>query len=486
MCDLAARLQLSPSGLTRRLDGLVRAGCGRAAAVGDRPAGDARRAHRRRLGAPRAGGPGPRRQRAPARHRPPRPSATSRRWRGSSPPSSAGARAAEPVTGLAPAGLRLPRRQRRRQGRHRRLRRRRRRSPGRRGRGVHPEPVRRPERDDQPGAPRRRAGPGRRRRVEERQRGQRPGGRRRRRGRSSPRSPPRLGCAPGDVLVASTGVIGRRYPIERLLAGVGGDALPARPAPTPSPRRRGIMTTDTVPKVAEAAVGDGPARVVGIAKGVGMIEPDMATMIAVLFTDADGRGRRARRARSGASSTARSTASASTPTRRPATPRSCWPAAPPAPVDGDELEAALGAVAESLTKQIARDGEGAADAHRGRRRRRPRPGARRSGWPRRSSTRRSSRRPCTAPTPTGAGWRWRSASARTTPTSTRTGSSSASATGRSTRRRSTTPSSPRCPSTSRGDEVRIHVSLGTGDAACTVWGCDLTDGYVRINADYTT
>jgi glutamate N-acetyltransferase/amino-acid N-acetyltransferase len=38
----------------------------------------------------------------------------------------------------------------------------------------------------------------------------------------------------------------------------------------------------------------------------------------------------------------------------------------------------------------------------------------------------------------------------------------------------------------RGDEVLIHVSLATGDAACTVWGCDLTDGYVRINADYTT
>ncbi len=38
----------------------------------------------------------------------------------------------------------------------------------------------------------------------------------------------------------------------------------------------------------------------------------------------------------------------------------------------------------------------------------------------------------------------------------------------------------------RGDEVRIHVSLATGTAACTVWGCDLTDGYVRINADYTT
>jgi len=38
----------------------------------------------------------------------------------------------------------------------------------------------------------------------------------------------------------------------------------------------------------------------------------------------------------------------------------------------------------------------------------------------------------------------------------------------------------------RGDEVLIHVSLGTGTQEATVWGCDLTDGYVRINADYTT
>ena len=39
----------------------------------------------------------------------------------------------------------------------------------------------------------------------------------------------------------------------------------------------------------------------------------------------------------------------------------------------------------------------------------------------------------------------------------------------------------------RGTDVRIHVSLATGgDSSATVWGCDLTDGYVRINADYTT
>ena len=38
----------------------------------------------------------------------------------------------------------------------------------------------------------------------------------------------------------------------------------------------------------------------------------------------------------------------------------------------------------------------------------------------------------------------------------------------------------------KGDDVLIHVSLNTGTAEATVWGCDLTDGYVRINADYTT
>jgi glutamate N-acetyltransferase/amino-acid N-acetyltransferase len=38
----------------------------------------------------------------------------------------------------------------------------------------------------------------------------------------------------------------------------------------------------------------------------------------------------------------------------------------------------------------------------------------------------------------------------------------------------------------RSDTVRIHVTLNTGTAECTVWGCDLTDGYIRINADYTT
>ena len=111
-------------------------------------------------------------------------------------------------------------------------------------------------------------------------------------------------------------------------------------------------------------------RVVGVAKGVGMIEPDMATMITLLFTDAELDARPSstpivppRR------STARSTACRSTPTRPPATPPSCSPAARPGRVDTDRVRGrAVRGVRSSLTKQIARDGEGADDAHRGARR----------------------------------------------------------------------------------------------------------------------
>ena len=335
---------------------------------------------------------------------------------------------------------------------------------GRRGRRVHAQPLRRPERDDQPRAPRRRARPGRssscrRTPTSPTAPPAAPTPR-----RSSPPSPTRLGCAPGDVLVASTGVIGRRYPLDRI-ARRRRRRCRARPtAPTPTAAATGIMTTDTVPKVAAARSVPAPARVVGIAKGVGMIEPDMATMIAVAAH------RRRRRRRPSSTRVFRrvvdrtfNCVSIDTDTSTSDTAVVLASGAA-GPVDGDELEAALGDVAESLTKQIARDGEGAetlievvVDA---RPRSRPRP----SGWPRRSSTRRSSRRPCTAPTPTGAGWRWRSASARTTPTSTRSGSSSASATGRCTRRRSTTPSSPSCPTTSAATRSASTSRLGTGDA----------------------
>jgi glutamate N-acetyltransferase / amino-acid N-acetyltransferase len=68
----------------------------------------------------------------------------------------------------------------------------------------------------------------------------------------------RLGCAAEDVLVASTGVIGRRYPMDRIRDGIA--AMPRQPSGrSADDAARGIMTTDTVAKVTTAAVGRGPA-----------------------------------------------------------------------------------------------------------------------------------------------------------------------------------------------------------------------------------
>ncbi|HYN32023.1 MAG TPA: bifunctional ornithine acetyltransferase/N-acetylglutamate synthase, partial [Ilumatobacteraceae bacterium] len=167
----------------------------------------------------------------------------------------------------------------------------------------------------------------------------------------------RLGCEPTDVVVTSTGVIGRRYPIDRIRAGIG--ALPNELMSDDADRpARGMMTTDTVPKLAEATVAGSTARVVGMAKGVGMIEPDMATHISLLFTDAeltstdlDAAFRRV---------VDRTFNCVSVDTDTSTSDSSVIMASGAAgPVALDAFEAALYEVALDLTKQIARDGEGA-------------------------------------------------------------------------------------------------------------------------------
>jgi len=94
-----------------------------------------------------------------------------------------------------------------------------------------------------------------------------------------------IGILPEDVLVASTGVIGERLPMKRIKAGIdqivlsrdGGHEL-----------TKAIMTTDTVPKETAVAVkiGDGRLIIGGVAKGAGMIHPDLATLLCFLTTDA--------------------------------------------------------------------------------------------------------------------------------------------------------------------------------------------------------
>ncbi|MBW2674832.1 MAG: bifunctional glutamate N-acetyltransferase/amino-acid acetyltransferase ArgJ [Deltaproteobacteria bacterium] len=97
-----------------------------------------------------------------------------------------------------------------------------------------------------------------------------------------------LGIEDELVLVASTGIIGERLPIEKitlaagsLIEGLSADGIPAV--------AEGIMTTDRFPKVEHrrCSVGGKEITICGVAKGAGMIEPNMATMLSFILTDAD-------------------------------------------------------------------------------------------------------------------------------------------------------------------------------------------------------
>ncbi|HKY49696.1 MAG TPA: bifunctional glutamate N-acetyltransferase/amino-acid acetyltransferase ArgJ [Candidatus Limnocylindria bacterium] len=94
-----------------------------------------------------------------------------------------------------------------------------------------------------------------------------------------------VGCSPYEVAVASTGVIGFKLPIERIAAVLPEIELTETGWDDTS---RAMMTTDTRPKVTEREVhlGAGTVRIGGIAKGAGMIHPNMATLLAFVTTDA--------------------------------------------------------------------------------------------------------------------------------------------------------------------------------------------------------
>jgi glutamate N-acetyltransferase / amino-acid N-acetyltransferase len=293
----------------------------------------------------------------------------------------------------------------------------------------------------------------------------------------------RLGCPASNVLVASTGVIGRRYPIDRIRAGVA--ALPSQPAGTSADDAAlGIMTTDTHPKVAEATVGAGPARVVGFAKGVGMIEPDMATMIAVVLTDADVEPatldttfRRAVDATFNCVSIDTDTSTSDTAV--------VLASGEAGGVDAGELDDALHAVCLALTKMIAADGEGAetvvevtVDLARDQ-----------------AQAKRVAKAIVNSPLVKtavhGADPNWGRVAMAVGKCSDDTDIDQDRVVIRfgGTEVYPTRVDDAGLAALSNylsGDEVTIEVSLHTGRASATVWGCDLTDGYIRINADYTT
>jgi glutamate N-acetyltransferase/amino-acid N-acetyltransferase len=294
-----------------------------------------------------------------------------------------------------------------------------------------------------------------------------------------------IGADPGDVLVASTGVIGRPYPMERIRAHLGPlrgpfDGHDALAAAT------GIMTTDTHPKVAHAVVptAGGRASVVGIAKGVGMIEPDMATMLAFVLTDAgidaptlDAVFRRVVDRTFNSLSVDTDTSTSDT--------AAVLASGAAGPVDPADLEVALGSVCLDLTRQLAADGEGAETLVVV-----TVTGARDDDQARRVG-KAVVNSPLVKTAVHGADPNWgrvvmaigkcsddvdidqervrvRFGDAEVYPTD--VGPEGLAALERYL----------------RSDEVLIGVDLGIAEGAWTVYGCDLTDGYVRINADYTT
>ena len=92
-----------------------------------------------------------------------------------------------------------------------------------------------------------------------------------------------IGVLPEDVLVASTGVIGQRLPMELIRAGIGQIILSADGGHS---LVKAMMTTDTVPKEVAVRVGEGGFVIGGVAKGSGMIHPALATFLCFLTTDA--------------------------------------------------------------------------------------------------------------------------------------------------------------------------------------------------------
>jgi glutamate N-acetyltransferase/amino-acid N-acetyltransferase len=176
----------------------------------------------------------------------------------------------------------------------------------------------------------------------------------------------RLDLDPDQVLVSSTGVIGRYMPMDAVKVGIAG-ACSDLDAGHGEEAARAIMTTDTVPKTAQVdlELGGKSIRVGGMSKGSGMIHPNMATMLAYITTDAAVEpGLMAAMVRSiadrsfnqvtvdGDSSTndtfllLANGAAGNTPVRAGS-------------AEAEALEAAVLEVAQHLARAIARDGEGA-------------------------------------------------------------------------------------------------------------------------------
>ena len=286
---------------------------------------------------------------------------------------------------------------------------------------------------------------------------------------------------PSDIIIGSTGVIGVQYPMERIRSHLSALQVPflERSAEAAA---SAIMTTDTHPKVASAPAGH--ATVVGFAKGVGMIEPDMATMIAVITTDAeiapsdlDQTFRRVidRTFNALSIDTDTSTSDMAVIVASGIT----------GPVDDTQFETALSDVCLNLTRQLAADGEGAetlivVDV-----------ASARDDDQARRVAKAIINSPLVKTAIHGRDPNWGRVAMAIGKCQNDTDIDQQAVTIRFGEQEVyPNPATPEAlielQAYLAGDEVHIGVDLGVADGTFTAYGCDLTDGYVRVNADYTT
>jgi glutamate N-acetyltransferase/amino-acid N-acetyltransferase len=291
-----------------------------------------------------------------------------------------------------------------------------------------------------------------------------------------------LNIAPDNILPSSTGVIGWQLPMEKMRAGIQGirEEMQTEQLQVSA---RAIMTTDTRPKIRACKIGD--AVLVGMAKGVGMIEPNMATMLCYFMTDARIAPESLKQCLHEVVNLSFNMISVDTDTSTSDTV-----AIMANGLAGDvplaDFRAAFEAMAIDLAKDLASDGEGATKLlevtvdH----------AASFAQAKRVAKSIVNSPLVKTAIFGTDPNW-----------------GRVAMAIGKCHEDTDIMPEKvaisfgdllvyqgeplkqenlPQLKAYLQNAEVAIHVSLGIGEAQATVWGCDLTYGYVRINGEYTT
>ena len=304
----------------------------------------------------------------------------------------------------------------------------------------------------------------------------------------------RLGLAPEEVLICSTGVIGVPIPLDTLLAGL--DPLAAALSPDAGgAAAAAILTTDLIDKqiALEAQLGGRRVRIGGMAKGSGMIHPNMATMLGYLSCDAGVPADvwQAMVQRAVDRSFNAITVDGDTSTND--TYLAFAAGEPLAPEHYADLEAGITAVSQHLAKAIARDGEGATCLIE----------VQVEGAARDADARAIARTICGSSLVKcavhGRDPNWGRivaaagrAGAAMNPDAVALwlGDHQLMAAGQPLafdRAAASTYMRDRAAGAYLEDDtVLIRLRVGEGDGSGVAWGCDLSDQYVRINADYTT